>query len=98
MHNAALNEVDDKMEVLQGNAGLLSHVEGLFDVVLANINRNVLLSDMEAFCSVMTKDATLVLSGFYKDDVPLLLDKAAEFGRHEVSVKSEGDWCCIILS
>ena len=46
----------------------------------------------------MTKDATLVLSGFYKDDVPLLLDKAAEFGRHEVSVKSEGDWCCIILS
>lgn len=44
-HNAAINEVDN-LEVFHGDAQVLSHVSGVFDVVLANINRNILLNDM----------------------------------------------------
>lgn len=96
-HNAQLNGVGDRMEVLLGNVSVLTHIDGIFDVVMANINRNILLADMEHFHSVMAKDATLILSGFYEDDVPLLIDKARELGLQETARKQDGDWCCLIL-
>lgn len=96
-HNAQLNGVGDRMEVLLGNVSVLTHIDGIFDVVMANINRNILLADMEHFHSVMAKDATLILSGFYEDDVPLLIDKAKELGLQETARKQDGDWCCLIL-
>lgn len=96
-HNAVLNGVGDKMEVLLGNSCVLSHVEGLFDVVLANINRNILLDDMDTFCDVMTSDGTLILSGFYTEDAPILLEKATENGLQEVSRSVDNNWCCLVL-
>lgn len=96
-HNAQLNDVADRFESLLGNVSVLSHVEGIFDAVLANINRNILLEDMEQFHSVMAKDAILVLSGFYEDDIPLLIEKAESLGLHEISRKASGDWRCLVL-
>ncbi len=96
-HNAELNGVADSMEVLQGNAGILSHIEGIFDIVLANINRNILLEDMPAFRDVMAKEATLVISGFYEEDAPMLLEKAESLGLHEVTRKTDNSWCCLVL-
>lgn len=96
-HNATINGVDQQMDVLLGNVGVLSHVEGLFDVVLANINRNILLADMEHFRSVMSQGATLILSGFYEDDIPLLIECATNLGLQEVERKADGDWRCLIL-
>lgn len=78
-HNAVLNGVDN-MEVLFGNSCVLNHVSGVFDVVMANINRNILLEDMKLFRSVMNMGGTLILSGFYEEDVPVLLEKADELG------------------
>ena len=43
-------------------------------------NRNILLDDMRAFRSVMNIGGTLVLSGFYEEDIPVLLEKAEELG------------------
>lgn len=94
-HNAQLNKV--KMEVLEGDKSVLSHVSGVFDVVLANINRNILLADMEAFVSVMSADATLIMSGFYEADVPILLEKAAALELKEKGRRKQGDWMCLIL-
>lgn len=95
--NATLNGVADRIEVFQGDVNVLSHVDGLFDVVLANINRNILLADMEHFRSVMTADATLLLSGFYEDDIPLLIEKARSLGLREVERKADGEWRCVKL-
>ncbi len=97
-HNAVLNGVGEQIDVLLGNANVLSHVEGIFDVVLANINRNVLLQDMEAFHNVMASGASLVLSGFYTEDAPMLLQKAGTLGLHEVSRKVDNNWCCLLLA
>lgn len=94
-HNAELNGVS--MDILEGDSSVLSHVSGLFDVVLANINRNVLLHDMPAFADVMATPAKLLLSGFYEEDVPLLIAKAAELGMHETARRSDGDWCCLVM-
>ena len=97
-HNAVLNGVGEQIDVLLGNANVLSHVEGIFDVVLANINRNVLLQDMEAFHNVMASGASLVLSGFYTEDAPMLLQKAETLGLHEISRKVDNNWCCLLLA
>ena len=95
-HNAVLNGVDN-MEVLFGNSAVLNHVSGVFDIVLANINRNILLDDMKLFRSVMNVGATLILSGFYEEDVPVLLEKAEELGLHEITRKTDNNWTCLVL-
>lgn len=96
-HNAQLNEVDN-MEVLFGNATVISHISGMFDVVMANINRNILLEDMKAFRSVLNEGGYLILSGFYTEDIPVLTEKAEELGLREVGRKTDEGWACLILT
>jgi ribosomal protein L11 methyltransferase len=91
-HNAEINGVADKIEVFEGNANVLSHISGVFDFVLANINRNILLADMPAFKEVMANGGTLILSGFYEEDVPLLVEKAESLGLNLKEKKEEGEW------
>ena len=91
-HNAEINGVADRIEVFEGNAHVLSHISGVFDVVLANINRNILLNDMSAFKEVMAHGGTLILSGFYEEDVPLLEEKAESLGLSLKEKKEEGEW------
>lgn len=95
-HNAVLNGVNN-LRVMEGDASVLSHISGVFDIVLANINRNILLADMPAFKEVMNIGATLILSGFYTEDVPLLIEKAKELGLEERSRKVDNNWCMIEL-
>ena len=96
-HNAALNGVEN-MEVYHGDANVLNHISGVFDVVMANINRNILLNDLETFKNVMAKGGLLILSGFYVADIPLLLKHARQLGLEEFGRKQEGDWACLILT
>ena len=91
-HNAEINGVADRTEVFEGNANVLSHISGVFDVVVANINRNILLADMPAFKEVMAHGGTLILSGFYEEDVPLLVEKAESLGLSLKEKKEEGEW------
>ena len=70
-------------------------MEGLFDLVLANINRNILLNDMPLFRQKMAPDARLILSGFYTDDIPLLVERAATLGLTLESQKQDNSWACL---
>ena len=94
--NAKLNQVDN-LRALLGDASVLQRIEGQFDVVLANINRNILLHDMPAFRTKMKKGALLVLSGFYVADLPLLEDEAATLGFHLDHQQHKDDWCCAVF-
>lgn len=96
IHNAELNGVGN-MKVMLGDASVLKSVEGKFDVVLANINRNILLADMPAFVSVMADDSVLILSGFYASDVDLLIEKASSLGLSKIDSKSDSEWTCLVL-
>lgn len=93
-HNVAINEVDN-IEVFHGDAHVLSHVSGVFDVVLANINRNILLNDMPAYLEIMNAGSVLIISGFYEEDVKLLDEKANSLGLVKTSQKSDNHWCCL---
>lgn len=93
-HNAAINEVDN-IEVFHGDAHVLSHVSGVFDVVLANINRNILLNDMPTYLEIMNAGSVMIISGFYEEDVKLLDEKANSLGLVKTSQKSDNHWCCL---
>ena len=95
-HNAQLNGVD--MQVLLGDASVTATLNEKFDMVLANINRNILLADMPAFVGVMKEGGALILSGFYPSDAAMLCDKAATLDLTLTAQKSNGDWACLMFS
>ena len=94
-HNAKLNGVE--LDVLEGDRRVLSHVSGVFDVILANINRNIILEDIDEFVSVMTTESKIILSGFYEQDAEAILQKANELGLKENQRLLNHDWCCLLL-
>ena len=97
-HNAVINRVDDRFQSLLGDATILNKVEGSFDLLLANINRNILLADMPLLREKMAPGARLILSGFYTDDSQLLIEKAASLGLRLLSQKEDHDWACLVFS
>ena len=96
-HNAVINMVDGQFTSLLGDASILKEVSGQFDVVLANINRNILLNDMEAFVGKMAPHSTLLLSGFYEQDIPMLEEKADALGLKKQTQQHDGDWACLMF-
>ena len=97
-HNAVINFVDDRFESLLGDATILNKVEGTFDLVLANINRNIRLADMPMFREKMASGAKLILSGFYTEDAPMLVDKAKTLGLTLQQQKEDQNWCCLVFN
>jgi ribosomal protein L11 methyltransferase len=96
-HNAVINSVDDQFTSLQGDATILNKVAGPFDVVMANINRNILLADLPTFAGKMSPGATLLLSGFYQEDIPMLVERAETTGLHLERQYSDNHWACLQL-
>lgn len=81
---------------LLGDASLLSE-DKHFDVILANINRNILMRDMHSYVSVLNPGGTLFLSGFYEHDVDSLLGVAEGLGLRPVLQKCRNEWTAIKL-
>lgn len=95
IHNAELNNV--AIEVLEGDKSVLSHVNGVFDVILANINRNILLCDMPVFAELMNNPCKLVISGFYDTDADILTGKAQGLGMKKTKETNINGWCCLVF-
>lgn len=95
--NVLYNGLAGKIKVECGDATLLT--EGpVYQLVLANINRNVLLADMARYESVMLPGADLLMSGFYEEDVPVIRQKAESLGLIYRSHRSRNNWVVIHFS
>jgi ribosomal protein L11 methyltransferase len=70
---------------------------GKFDIVLANINKNVLLDEIKIYSTFMKKDSLLLLSGFYTKDIPDLVNEASIFGLQELKRDERETWACLLL-
>ncbi|MBR4047287.1 MAG: 50S ribosomal protein L11 methyltransferase [Bacteroides sp.] len=90
IENIELNNVN-QIEVYLGDAAILTD-KGPFDVVIANINRNILLADMQHYVARMKEGATLLMSGFYVDDIPLIKAEAERLGLTFVGYKEKNRW------
>lgn len=89
IENVALNEVS-QIEVKLGDAGLLGSEK--FNLILANINKNVLLADMHAYASVLEKDGHIILSGFYNTDLDDIKEIAGKNGLSYQSFREKNNW------
>ncbi|SRR5690554_6922948 len=89
LENVRLNEAFN----IQVEQGGVEKLEGkrVYDMILANINRNILLRDMPNYKAVLNRGGTLIISGFYREDIPALRAKAEEVGLtyHHTSEKEE---------
>ena len=91
--NARLNKVGTRIETYCGDASLLQR--NSYDVFLANINRNILLQDMPTYAVCIRKGGLLFVSGFYVEDMPMIVGMATGSGLEYVSHDSVDNWCCI---
>ena len=94
--NARMNKVGTRIETYCGDASLLQR--NTYDVILANINRNILLQDMPTYAHSLHKGGLLFVSGFYVEDMPMLIGTATAAGLDYVSHDSIDGWCCIKFS
>ncbi|MEI7492198.1 MAG: 50S ribosomal protein L11 methyltransferase [Bacteroidota bacterium] len=90
--NAARNNVPG-MLVIHGNAAAIP--EGEFGFIFANINRNVLLRDMNVYHNCLEKGGMLILSGFYEDDLGLIKEMAGSFGMKQVQADNLNHWAVV---
>jgi len=94
LENAQLNSITN-LKAAKGDAELLGDEK--FDVILANIQRNIILQDMEKYVSVLNDEGLLILSGFYKDDLEPIIGHASELLLSKVSIKETNKWVSCAL-
>ena len=90
--SAAINNID--MEIKLGDASILPK-ENTFDVILANINRNILLADMDKYVACLNNGGNLYMSGFYTEDIPVIREKAESLGLKYEDFKEKNNWVAV---
>ena len=78
------------ISVFLGDAHLLKNQK--YDIIIANINRNILLQDLPAYKRCLNNNSILLLSGFYTEDEPLLQSKAKELGFEFLKKFERNNW------
>lgn len=95
-NNARENAASNGVEIVL-KLGDASSLQGHFDVVIANINRNILLNDMGRYAAVLNAGGTLLLSGFYGADEAALVARAGELGMTLKGKKNRDGWSALQL-
>jgi ribosomal protein L11 methyltransferase len=85
----------DQFQSDMGNVELLHAIPEPFDVIFANIQRNVLLADMAAYSKILIQKGYLFISGFPPEDAKSLIDHAKNINLNHLFSEVKGDWCCI---
>ncbi|MDD2595124.1 MAG: 50S ribosomal protein L11 methyltransferase [Bacteroidales bacterium] len=91
--NARRNRVSSKVITLCGDASLLQ--AGKYDLILANINRNILLEDMSTYSRSLKMGGMLFISGFYTQDIPMLVKEAGLNGLSYLSQMEKENWAVV---
>lgn len=89
VENAQLNNIHN-LEAKLGDASLLG--EETYQVIFANIHKNVIINDMPAYVKVLQPEGRLYLSGFYREDMPDIKAKAESLGLRETGFKESNNW------
>jgi ribosomal protein L11 methyltransferase len=78
--------------VYEGDASLLKEK---YDVIIANINRNILLSDMKTYTDCLNENGVLLLSGFYKEDIVIIEDEVTKHGLTFETMIQRNNWVAL---
>lgn len=91
IENIERNSVEG-IEVLEGGAECIS---GSYDVFIANINRNILIHDMEYYFKALKPEGTLLMSGFFETDIEQIANHAQQWGWQQRSFKEKNQWVAV---
>lgn len=89
IENASRNQCKH-ISVAEGDATLLK--DQSYEVIIANINRNILLQDIATYANCLKNDGILLLSGFYTEDIPLISEKCNEYGLYFQENYERNNW------
>ena len=78
------------IDVFEGDATLLLNKK--YDVIIANINRNILLNDMKAYMNCLNEDGIILFSGFYEEDIPVLDAEISKYGLKLDKIIERNNW------
>ncbi len=81
------------ISVYEGEASLLEHKN--YDIIIANINRNILINDMKTYASCLNEQGILLLSGFYKEDIPIIEQETAKYNLNLERVIDRNNWVAL---
>jgi ribosomal protein L11 methyltransferase len=89
IENAERNNVGDIVVECKGIESIAGET---YDIIIANINRNILLSAMEQFAKSLAEHGTLILSGIYKIDLDIICQSASKYHLHFISFQEKNNW------
>ena len=89
VENAQINAIST-INFMHGDAILIG--DETFDIILANINRNIILQDIAIYVKAMNTNSEIIFSGFLKKDIPLILEKSKQLGLDLVASKHKNKW------
>ena len=88
LENAEINNINN-VEIIKGDA---TSIINNYDIILANINRNILINDMANYANALNNRGTLLVSGFYFEDLPKIKKSAQDNGLTFLNYLEEDDW------
>lgn len=91
-----LNRQAHAVTVIHGDASALRDTAPC-DIFIANINRNIIMHDMHLYAAAMREHGTMILSGFYERDIPMIMRVAKPLGFAEHTHTTDNDWACLVL-
>lgn len=96
LHNANINNTEN-IKVKLGDVNVLDSINESFDVILANINRNILINDMPKIRQKLKSDGIVIISGFYEEDVTTIEDNFRKLGLVCMTKKTTNRWTMMVL-
>ena len=84
---------EEGIKVLLGDANILNGMN--FDIIIANINRNILLNDIRHYASCLNKNGVLMMSGFYENDIPAIKEECLKYNLKFVRYICNNNWVAV---
>lgn len=93
--NIEVNQCNN-ITIKQGKISDLTFADN-FDIILANINKSILMQEVAQYAAYLNEGGHLLVSGFYENDIPDLLTEAHRYGLQKVSSDERENWAALLL-
>lgn len=93
IENAKRNRVDD----ITFQLGDAAKIKNQYDIILANINRNILVDDMEVYCKHLNNGGIIIFSGFYQADMTIIENEAQKWNLKHQNTLFEDSWTAVVF-
>ncbi len=92
-NSAVLNDLTERIDVVEGTVE--AFVGRSYDMVMANINRNIILNDLAHYVAILNKGGSMLLSGFLAEDVAPIIEAVTGYGLSHTTTLEAGEWRCL---